>query len=80
MLPEHNEAMKKASFGSLKHLMYYTEDPIVSIDIIGDTHSCVFDSSLTSADGTLVKVFGWYDNEMGYASRLVELVAKVGNM
>ncbi len=77
---EINDAMKKASFGNLKHIMYYTEDPIVSVDIIGNSHSCIFDSLLTSADGNLVIIFGWYDNEMGYASRLVELVAKFGQM
>lgn len=75
---EVNEAMKKASFGNLKHIMYYTEDPIVSIDIIGNPHSCILDSLLTSTHGNMVKIFGWYDNEMGYAARLVELVELVG--
>ena len=73
-----NNAMKDAAFGHLKNILYYTEDPIVSVDIISNPHSCIFDSLLTSVDGKLVKVFGWYDNEMGYAARLVELAAKVG--
>ena len=77
-IEEINDAMKGASIGYLKNILLYTEDPIVSVDIIGNPHSCIFDSLLTSVDGTLVKVFGWYDNEMGYAARLVELVAKVG--
>jgi glyceraldehyde 3-phosphate dehydrogenase len=79
-IEEINNAMKDASLGSLKNILFYTEDPIVSVDIISNPYSCIFDSMLTSVDGKLVKVFGWYDNEMGYASRLVELVAKVGNL
>lgn len=79
-IEEINNAMKSASLGSLKNILFYTEDPIVSVDIISNPHSCIFDSLLTSVDGKLVKVFGWYDNEMGYASRLVELVAKVGDL
>jgi glyceraldehyde 3-phosphate dehydrogenase len=64
--------------GRLAGILRYSTDPIVSRDIIGDTASCVFDSPLTQAAGTLVKVFGWYDNELGYAARLADLAAIVG--
>jgi glyceraldehyde 3-phosphate dehydrogenase len=73
-----NNAFKKAAEGSLKGILQYTEDPIVSIDIVGNTYSCVFDSLLTSSLGSMVKVVGWYDNEMGYSSRLADLVEKAG--
>ncbi len=69
-----NLAFKQAAQTSLKGILAYTEDPIVSVDILGNTHSCVFDAQLTSIVGKLVKVVGWYDNEVGYASRLAELV------
>jgi glyceraldehyde 3-phosphate dehydrogenase len=72
-----NDAMRNASNGSLKGILGYTEDPIVSIDIIGNPNSCLFDAQLTSVIGNMVKVVGWYDNEAGYSNRLVELVAKV---
>jgi glyceraldehyde 3-phosphate dehydrogenase len=52
----------------------YTEDPIVSIDIVGNTHSCVFDSAMTSVIGKMVKIIGWYDNEVGYSSRIIDLI------
>ena len=68
-----------ATTGSLKGLLRYSTDPIVSRDVIGDPSSCIFDSELTQAAGTLVKVFGWYDNEWGYTSRLVDLAAYVGD-
>lgn len=74
-----NAAFKEAAEGRLKGIMEYTEDPIVSIDIIGNTHSAVFDSGLTAVLGDrnkLIKVVAWYDNEMGYAQRLVELIEK----
>jgi glyceraldehyde 3-phosphate dehydrogenase len=74
-----NAAFKLASQTSLKGILQYTEDPIVSADIIGNTHSAVFDAGLTAVLGEknkLVKVVAWYDNEMGYASRLVELIVK----
>jgi glyceraldehyde 3-phosphate dehydrogenase len=58
----------------MKGILRYTEDPIVSVDVVGDPHSCIFDSLLTSVVGDLVKVMGWYDNEYGYSSRLVDLV------
>jgi glyceraldehyde 3-phosphate dehydrogenase len=58
-------------------VLEYTEDPIVSVDILDNPHSCIFDSKLTSVVGGLVKVVGWYDNEMGYSSRLANLVQKI---
>ncbi|MEO6149989.1 MAG: type I glyceraldehyde-3-phosphate dehydrogenase, partial [Mucilaginibacter sp.] len=60
-----------------KTILEYTEDPIVSTDIIDNTHSCIFDALLTSIVGGLVKVVGWYDNETGYSSRLADLVEKI---
>jgi glyceraldehyde 3-phosphate dehydrogenase len=74
---EINNAFKKAADGDMKNVLEYTEDAIVSSDIIGNTHSCVFDAQLTSIVGGLVKVVGWYDNEMGYSSRLADLVEKI---
>jgi len=78
-IEEINKAFKKAAESNLKGILQYTEDPIVSSDIIGNTHSAIFDASLTSVLGDknkLVKVVAWYDNEMGYSSRLVELIEK----
>ncbi|SFF05314.1 type I glyceraldehyde-3-phosphate dehydrogenase [Thermoflexibacter ruber] len=75
-----NEAVKKAAETSLKGILEYTEDEIVSIDIVGNPHSCIFDAKLTTANGTMAKVVGWYDNEMGYSTRTAELIAKVGAM
>lgn len=72
-----NEAMKKASEGELKGILEYCEDPIVSTDIVGNDHSCIFDSLSTMATGNLVKVIGWYDNEWGYSCRVVDLVNKI---
>jgi glyceraldehyde 3-phosphate dehydrogenase len=69
-----NKAFEKASRTSLKGILMYTEDPIVSIDIIGNRHSCVFDAQMTSVIGKMVKIIGWYDNEAGYSSRLIDLV------
>ena len=74
---EINEAMKKAAEGKLKGILSYTEDPIVSVDIIGDSNSCIFDAELTSVIENMVKIVGWYDNEAGYSSRLVDLVQKL---
>ena len=71
-----NTAFRQASESSLKGILLYTEDPIVSIDIINSPYSCVFDAQLTSIIGTLVKVVGWYDNEYGYSNRLVDLLTK----
>jgi glyceraldehyde 3-phosphate dehydrogenase len=74
-----NEAFAAAAAGPLAGIVRYSTDPIVSRDIIGDPASCVFDSALTQVTGTLVKVFGWYDNEWGYTARLADLAALVGN-
>lgn len=73
-----NHAFAEAADGALKGILRYTEAPIVSRDIIGNPASCVFDAQLTKADSHLVKVFGWYDNEWGYATRTVELVELIG--
>ncbi|MCE7004661.1 type I glyceraldehyde-3-phosphate dehydrogenase [Kibdelosporangium philippinense] len=73
-----NQAFKEASESYLKGILRYTEAPVVSRDIIGDPSSCVFDASLTMADERMVKVFGWYDNEWGYASRTVDLMDQIG--
>ena len=75
---EINAAMKEAAEGELKGILEYSTDPLVSIDIVGNTHSCIFDSDLTSANGTMVKILGWYDNEAGYAARVGDLVRKLG--
>ena len=70
-----NAAMKKAAEGKLKGILEYTEDPIVSVDVIGNPHSCVFDAASTAViDGKLVKVLGWYDNEWGYSCRCIDLL------
>lgn len=69
-----NARYKELSAGAWKGILRYTEDPIVSIDIVGDPHSCILDAQLTSVIGNMVKVLGWYDNEVGYSSRLVDLV------
>ncbi len=74
---EINAAMKEAAEGPLKGILMYTEDPIVSSDIVGDKHSCIFDAGVTSAKGNLVKVLGWYDNEAGYSARLADLVERI---
>jgi glyceraldehyde 3-phosphate dehydrogenase len=75
---EINAVVKAASEGSLKGVLVYTEDPIVSTDIVTDPASCIFDASLTNVNGNMVKVLGWYDNEWGYSNRLVDLVTFVG--
>ena len=75
---EINAAMKEAAEGSMKGILAYTDEPIVSIDIVGNPHSCIFDSDLTSANGTLVKVVGWYDNECGYSNRAADLITRIG--
>jgi glyceraldehyde 3-phosphate dehydrogenase len=76
---EVNAAFLKAAQGQLKGILEYTEDPIVSSDIVNWPASCTFDSSLTMAQGKTVKVIGWYDNEWGYSNRLVDLTVFVGN-
>ena len=69
-----NAIFKAASENELKGILEYTDEPIVSVDIIGNNHSCIFDSQLTSVLGRMVKVVGWYDNESGYSTRLVDLI------
>jgi glyceraldehyde 3-phosphate dehydrogenase len=73
-ISEINAAFKTAAEGNLKGILDYTEDPIVSVDIIGNRNSCVFDAQLTSVIDKMVKVVGWYDNEIGYSSRLIDLI------
>jgi glyceraldehyde 3-phosphate dehydrogenase len=75
---EINAAFKKAAATSLKGILEYTEDPIVSIDIVGNPHSCIYDAEFTSVVGNMIKVIGWYDNEYGYSSRLADLISKIG--
>ena len=78
---EINAAMKAASQTSLKGILEYNEDPIVSSDVIGNPHSCVFDSGWTSViSGNMVKVLGWYDNEYGYSSRTADLIARIARL
>ncbi len=73
--------MKAASEGRLKGIMQYCTDPIVSSDIVGNSHSCIFDAELTQViDGNFVKVIGWYDNEWGYSTRVEDLIVKVAIM
>tara|TARA_B100000989_G_scaffold19345_2_gene12675 strand:+ start:5592 stop:6578 length:987 start_codon:yes stop_codon:yes gene_type:complete len=72
-----NAALKSASEGAMKGILQYCEDPIVSVDIVGNTHSCIIDAALTKCTGNLVKVFGWYDNEAGYATRVVDLAERL---
>ncbi len=76
-LDEINKVMEDASEGALKGIMSYSTEPLVSSDITGDKHSCIFDSGLTIANGNLVKVVAWYDNEAGYAARLADLAIKM---
>jgi len=80
---EINAAFKKAAEGELKGVLVYTEDPIVSSDIVGQPASCTFDSQMTMVqkiddNKSLVKIFGWYDNEWGYSNRLVDLTTHIG--
>ncbi|WP_025742338.1 type I glyceraldehyde-3-phosphate dehydrogenase [Aquimarina pacifica] len=76
-IEEINEEFRKASETYLKGILAYTQDPIVSVDIIGNTHSCVFDSLMTSVIGKMVKIIGWYDNEIGYSSRIIDLIINI---
>ena len=71
---DSNEAFLNASKTNLKGILDYTEDPIVSVDILGNRNSCLFDSQLTSVIDKMVKVVGWYDNEIGYSSRIIDLI------
>jgi glyceraldehyde 3-phosphate dehydrogenase len=75
---EINAAFRSAAEGSMKGVLQFCIDPIVSSDIVGNPHSCVFDADLTMSMGSLVKVLGWYDNEWGYSNRLVDLVGFIG--
>ena len=78
---EVNAAFKAAAEGPLKHILQYTEEELVSIDYVGNAHSCILDSKSTNVvDGTLVNLSGWYDNEWGYASRCVDLTLHIGNL
>jgi glyceraldehyde 3-phosphate dehydrogenase len=78
---EVNAAMKKAADGPMKGVLEYCEDPIVSVDIVGNPHSSVFDSLSTSVmDGNFVKVFSWYDNEWGYSCRTLDLLKLMAKM
>lgn len=74
---EVNAAMKAAADGPMQGVLEYSTDPLVSVDIVGNTHSCIFDSDLTKSMGKTVKVFGWYDNEAGYATRVADLVERL---
>ena len=76
---EINAAMKAAAEGPMKGVLKYTEDPIVSSDIVGDSHSSIFDAGLTSVNGKLVKVVSWYDNEAGYSYRSADLIERLAN-
>lgn len=73
-----NAAMKSAAEGKLKGILEYTEDPIVSVDILGNPVSCLYDAGLTAIVGNMIKIIGWYDNEAGYSNRLVDLVRYLG--
>ncbi|WP_299106459.1 type I glyceraldehyde-3-phosphate dehydrogenase [uncultured Winogradskyella sp.] len=72
-----NTIFKEAAENQLKGILEYTEDPIVSIDIVGNPHSCIFDSQMTSVIGNMVKIVGWYDNETGYSSRILDLLCNL---
>ncbi len=74
-----NEAFQQAADNGLKGILHYTEDPIVSVDILNSPYSCVFDAQLTSVVGGLVKVVGWYDNEYGYSNRLADLLERIAD-
>ncbi len=75
---EINKLFKSKAEGEFNGILDYTSDPIVSVDIVGNPASCIFDAGLTVVNGNLIKIVGWYDNETGYSNRLVDLVAKVG--
>ncbi|MFM7079775.1 MAG: type I glyceraldehyde-3-phosphate dehydrogenase [Bacteroidota bacterium] len=75
-----NQLFKQAAAGPLRGILEYTEDPMVSIDIVGNPHSCIFDAGLTSVIGKMVKVVGWYDNEAGYSARLTDLIIRLSTL
>ena len=72
-----NHAFQEAAKNQYRGILEYTEDPIVSIDIVGNTHSCIFDAGMTSVIGTMVKIIGWYDNETGYSQRIIDLICNL---
>ncbi|HAW52697.1 MAG TPA: type I glyceraldehyde-3-phosphate dehydrogenase, partial [Flavobacteriales bacterium] len=76
-IEETNKLFLESANSDLKGILEYSDEPIVSVDIIGNSHSCIFDSQLTSVIGNMVKVVGWYDNEAGYSNRLVDLIKKM---
>jgi glyceraldehyde 3-phosphate dehydrogenase len=78
-IEEVNSIFKTAASSNLKGILEYTEDPIVSIDIVGNPHSCIFDSQMTSVIGNMVKIVGWYDNETGYSSRILDLICNLSD-
>lgn len=77
---EINAALKEAAEGPMKGILQYSEDPLVSTDIIGNPHSSIFDAPFTSVNGNMVKCMSWYDNEAGYSARTADLIAKIGSM
>ena len=76
-ISEINAAFKNASENELKNILEYTDEPLVSIDIIGNPSSCIYDSELTSVTGNMIKLYGWYDNEAGYSNRLIDVITKL---
>jgi glyceraldehyde 3-phosphate dehydrogenase len=76
-IDEVNGAMKSAAEGPLKGILEYSEEPLVSIDIVGNSHSSIFDSKMTMADGKFVKVYSWYDNEWGFSCRMIDMIKKM---
>lgn len=78
-IKEINNAFLEASKNQYNGILEYTEDPIVSIDIVGNKHSCIFDSQMTSVIGNMVKIIGWYDNETGYSSRIIDLLCNLSD-
>jgi glyceraldehyde 3-phosphate dehydrogenase len=78
-IEEVNSIFQNAASSNLKGILEYTEDPIVSIDIVGNTHSCIFDSQMTSVIGNMVKIVGWYDNETGYSTRILDLLCNLSD-
>ena len=80
---EVNAALKKAAEGSMKHVLEYSEEPLVSTDIVSNPHSCIFDAGMTTineGDNTLVKISGWYDNESGYSNRIADMLERIGKL
>ncbi len=76
---EINAAFRRAAEGPMKGIVEYSEEPLVSTDILGNPHSCIFDAPMTRVEGNLVKVLGWYDNEWGYSNRCVDLLVRLGS-